>query len=146
MKSTKAQVLRWLSGKIQRDQIDLKEGLKPEDLYYFTVEGFCKDSPIFFLCKQEDGLHVGYQTFITNANGQPVESRNVKQLILWTVLENLERKERQDIILDALITTIRSRKKQYKTCQYCSSKFPPELRFSPNTCKSCADSQPLSTL
>ncbi|MDN4075132.1 hypothetical protein [Fictibacillus terranigra] len=143
MKSTKAQAVRWLSRLIHQEKIDIKKdhALKT---YLFTVEGFCEENPVFFICRDEDGLQFGYHSMKKTDPSRHAPSMVKRQLIKWEALETSSREERHERILNTLITTIRLRKKQYRTCQYCSVKFPPEQRFDQKTCQSCASSRYLA--
>ncbi|SFE50162.1 hypothetical protein SAMN05428981_10668 [Bacillus sp. OV194] len=141
MKSTKAQAARWLSRLIHKEKIDMKDEKIRDETFLFTVEGFCEQKPVFFICRDEDGLQFGYHSFKEIDPSRPAPSKVKRHLIEWEMLESGSREERQEKILNTLVSIIRSRKKQYRTCQYCSIKFPPEQRFNQKTCQNCAPSR-----
>ncbi|EIT84752.1 hypothetical protein A374_13710 [Fictibacillus macauensis ZFHKF-1] len=130
MKSTKAQAARWLSRCIQKDQLDQKQDEPRQKDYFFVVEGFCKVAPVFFITRQEQGLCFGYHT-------NQVE-RVQKNELHWDELLQLHPFERKNLILNLFMTMIRARKKQYRTCQRCHDKFPPEAKYNLVTCLLCA--------
>lgn len=51
---------------------------------------------------------------------------------------DLSTEEQQEAILNLLMKTINSRKRQYRKCQYCGEKVAIEHRFDQNTCHGCA--------
>ncbi|MDN4527417.1 hypothetical protein [Fictibacillus fluitans] len=133
MKSSKAQAARWLSRLIQREQIDTLDQPAEGNVFLFTIEGFCERNPTFFICRKTEGLGIGYHSSAKDPVAVPVE----RHLIEWHVLESATAQERQERILNTLVATIRARKKQYRTCQYCSGKYAPEQGSGQKTCYSC---------
>jgi hypothetical protein len=55
------------------------------------------------------------------------------------MLELLTETEKEALAFDKLLKTISSRKRQYKTCQFCGEKNPPEHLFNARTCYGCAE-------
>ncbi|RXZ00505.1 hypothetical protein [Fictibacillus sp. S7] len=137
MKSSKAQAVRWLSRLMQREQIDTLEKPAEGNVFLFTIEGFCEQNPTFFICRKEEGLRIGYHSVSENPSGSPPVPVE-RHLIEWHVLELSTATERQERILNTLVATIRARKKQYRTCQYCNVKYPPERGSGKKTCYNCA--------
>ena len=64
-----------------------------------------------------------------------------KHLLPWEDLKSINHEEQVQIILDLLLKTINSRKRQYRKCQFCGEKVPIEHRFDKDTCHGCASEQ-----
>jgi hypothetical protein len=62
----------------------------------------------------------------------------IKHVLLWETLEDLTQEGKEAKIIDTLFKTIDSRKRQYKTCQFCNKKGLPEQWFNNTTCYGCA--------
>lgn len=106
--------------------------------FYFKLEGFA-DEPEVYLQKTKEGIECGYEA--TGWDGYmpsviPVVYK--KHTLSWENLQPLTKDEQQQLIVDLLMKTITSRKRQYRKCQYCNDKVAVEHRFNSNTCHGCA--------
>ena len=61
-----------------------------------------------------------------------------KHILIWKDIEVLNKEEQQEAILNLLMKTISSRKRQYRKCQFCNEKVAIEHRFDKDTCHGCA--------
>ncbi|WP_026674096.1 hypothetical protein [Alkalihalobacterium bogoriense] len=130
MKSLQEKVKSWI-GKINV----LDENSNPS-CYYFIIEQFA-DEPTVYLRTNSVGVEIGY-VGVQWYGHIPVET-NVKKLALsWEDLKLLSKEEQENNIIEMMLKTINSRKRQYRKCQYCQEKIAPEHRYDKNTCHSCA--------
>lgn len=138
MKSLKTNVLEWIDSLYDRTSINDKEKVIMDCPVYFKVEGFA-DEPEVYLKATKEGLEFGYEA--TQWDGyMPSQILSVykKLLLTWEKLQSLNKVEQQELILDLLMKTINSRKRQYRKCQFCGDKVAIEHRFDQNTCHGCA--------
>lgn len=61
-----------------------------------------------------------------------------KHSVTWDTFPSLGSEQQQELILELLMKTINSRKRQYRKCQFCGKKVANEHRIDHNTCQSCA--------
>jgi hypothetical protein len=137
MKSIKAQATEWLIEQIKTYRIDSKSNSIKNMNLNFTITGFC-DEPTVFICATDDGLVFGYHSIRWDHPGIPTPTWIIKYKLSWETLHPLHSEEKKEKILDMFLKTIHSRKRQYRKCQFCGDKFPPEHRFDWQTCHGCA--------
>ncbi|MEH7440643.1 hypothetical protein V7182_24640 [Neobacillus drentensis] len=95
------------------------------------------DEPNIFLQISLDSIAFGYESIEWHGH-EPAPIFVTKKVVTWDSLATLTQQEKESIILETLLKTIQSRKRQYKTCQFCGEKTPPEHRFNSHTCHGCA--------
>lgn len=61
-----------------------------------------------------------------------------KHSLPWETLHSLNKEKQQEMILELLMKTINTRKRQYRKYQFCGEKVAIEHRFDKDTCHSCA--------
>ncbi len=130
MNSLKNKATFWLS----QNKSQLLSGL--ESSFYFEIDGFA-DEPIIYVFVLEDGLEFGYVG--DEWRGHTPIPINIKKHFLplnFPVSNNETIVTEQ--ILEFLLKTVQSRKRQYRTCQFCNLKVAAEHRFDKNTCHGCA--------
>jgi len=88
--------------------------------FNFKLEGFA-DEPNVYLRTTIEGLELGFETIFWH--GQvPSPSSVKKHLVTWDTFHSLGREQQLELILELLMKTINSRKRQYRKCQSCASK------------------------
>lgn len=135
MNSQNKQVLEWITFLCEEYSIAGKEKgmISP---FFFTLEGFA-DEPMVYIKPTKKGLEFGYEG--VKWNGQIPELYFYKKHLLnWNDFEKFNTEERQEKILELLMKTMNTRKRQYKECQFCGEKVATEHRFDKNTCHGCA--------
>jgi hypothetical protein len=103
----------------------------------FTITGFY-DEPIVFIRATDDGLVFGYKSIRWDGPATPTTTWITKYTLSWETLQLLNSEQKKEKILNMLLKTINSRKRQYRKCRFCGDKFPPEHRFDQHTCHGCA--------
>lgn len=130
----KSLATKWLKEIIDYDKI-LQQG-NLNQTYSFSLIGFA-DEPEIFAAVNNDGVSFGYDSIRWDGHFQlPIIV--TKHTLSWEMLENLTEEEKETLAIDTFNKTINSRKRQYKTCQFCGEKVPPEHLFNSRTCDSCA--------
>ncbi|WP_077622446.1 hypothetical protein [Sediminibacillus massiliensis] len=105
---------------------------------YFKIEGFANE-PEVYLRSTDEGLEFGFEA--TKWDGympSPVPGIYKKHSLTWETLKSISTEEQQKLILEKLMKTINTRKRQYKKCQFCHEKVALEHRFDKDTCHTCA--------
>lgn len=118
------------------EQLELFDTVN-NNLYSFSLTGFA-DEPAVFIQSSFDGIKFGYHSIQWDGPSDPAPIKIIKSTLPWESLEDLSEEECEELFIDTLLKTIYSRKRQYKTCQFCGEKFPPEHRFNQKTCHGCA--------
>jgi hypothetical protein len=131
----KKEATRWLKEAIYIGRL-LQWGPLDNEFYLFPITDFA-DEPNIFLQTSLNGIAFGYQSIEWQGH-VPAPIFVTMKVITWDLLTTLPQQEKESTILDALLKTIQSRKRQYKTCQFCGEKTPPEHRINSNTCHGCA--------
>ncbi|RFU71463.1 hypothetical protein D0469_01080 [Peribacillus saganii] len=109
-------------------------------LFSFPIIGFA-DEPEVFIQSTSEGIKVGYQIIRWMGPHYPTPALEVKHVLAWDSLERLALEDKESKLLEILLKTIDTRKRQYKTCQFCGCKIAPEHRFDKDTCHTCASEQ-----
>lgn len=138
MKSLKTKALEWINSLYDKSSIIDKEKVNMDSSVYFKVEGFA-DEPEVYLIATKEGIEFGYEA--TQWDGympSPIPGMYKKHSLTWEKLQSSDKLEQQELILDLLMKTINSRKRQYRKCQFCGEKVAVEHRFDMNTCHGCA--------
>ncbi|WP_404457914.1 hypothetical protein [Oceanobacillus kapialis] len=107
-------------------------------IQYFKVEGFANEPEVYIKTTNE-GLEFGY--IATRWDGYMVllpSGQYKKHLLPWSSIKLMNKENQQERILELLMKTINSRKRQYRKCQFCGEKLATEHRIDDNTCHSCA--------
>lgn len=84
------------------------------------------------------GLEFGFESVQWIDGHTPMPYMFKKYTLNWEEIEVLNKEEQQEVILNLLMKTINSRKRQYRKCQFCKEKVAIEHRFDKNTCHGCA--------
>ncbi|VEF47510.1 Uncharacterised protein [Bacillus freudenreichii] len=138
MKPLKATALEWIFSLYEKYSLGEKEKVLMDCPFYFKLEGFA-DEPDVFLRTTIDGLEFGYEAAQWDGYmPSPVPGVYIKHSLSWEILESIGKEKQQEMILDLLMKTIHSRKRQYRQCQFCNIKVVAEHRFDKNTCYGCA--------
>ncbi|WP_042458856.1 hypothetical protein [Neobacillus dielmonensis] len=106
---------------------------------YFQVTGFA-DGPKIYIHPTDLGLEFGYEAVQWHGH-IPYPGMIKKNLVGWETMESMSREMQQQILLELLMKTINSRKRQYRKCQFCGEKVAIEHRFDQDTCHGCATEQ-----
>jgi hypothetical protein len=110
-----------------------------ESSFHFKIDGFA-DEPIVYISVLEDGLEFGYVG--EEWRGHTPIPVNIKKYFLPLNFPALNKEAIvTEQVLDFLLKTVQSRKRQYRTCQFCNLKVAPEHRFDKNTCHGCSTEQ-----
>jgi hypothetical protein len=132
----KMNALEWINS-LKKYSLNEKEKVLMDYPYYFKLEGFA-DEPEVYLRTTDDGLEFGYEATQWDGNmPSSVPGIYKKHLLSWEILQSLSKEKQQEIILELLMRTINSRKRQYRKCQFCSEKVAVEHRFNKDTCHGC---------
>lgn len=107
------------------------------NLFSFRLIGFA-DQPEVFVQPTSEGIKFGYHSISWDHPHLPMPSLEIKYNLTWESLKYLTQLERETTVIDTFLKTIESRKRQYKVCQFCMNKVPPEQRFNTRTCHGCA--------
>lgn len=105
-------------------------------IYSFPIVGFA-DEPEVFVQSTLEGIAIGYHSIEWHGH-HPEPITITKHLVNWETLEQVSHEEQENMVLDALLKTINSRKRHYKTCQFCGERTSREHRFNGRTCHGCA--------
>ncbi|WP_050632211.1 hypothetical protein [Bacillus andreraoultii] len=140
MKQLKIRAGEWINSLYEKYSFNEKETVLMDYTFYFKLEGFA-DEPEFYLKKTVDDLEFGYEA--TQWDGYmpspvPVPGVYKKHSLSWETLQSLSKVEQQEMILELLMKTINTRKRQYRKCQFCGEKVAVEHRFAKDTCHGCA--------
>ncbi|MFB3164510.1 hypothetical protein ABLO26_24420 [Neobacillus sp. 179-J 1A1 HS] len=126
---------KWVKERIAIDGL-LQSDFFEHPIYSFPLVGFA-DEPEVFVQSTFEGIAIGYHSIAWHGHiPEPVSI--TKHLVYWETLELLSDVEQEKVVLDTLMKTINSRKRQYKTCQFCGKSTPPGHRFNDRTCHGCA--------
>jgi hypothetical protein len=138
MKSLKVKALEWIYSLFGLYSINDKEKVLMDCSYYFKLEGFA-DEPEVYLRPTNEGLEFGYEAIQWDGPIPALLPGVYKRHSLsWESLQSLNKAEQQEIILELLMKTINTRKRQYRKCQFCGEKVAVEHRFNSDTCHGCA--------
>lgn len=137
MKSLKTKALEWVSLLYDQHSINDKEKASKDCLLYFKLEGFA-DEPDIYIKPTHEGLEFGFEGTKWLDGHTPFPFMYKKHTLIWEAIEDLSIEEQQEAILNLLMKTINSRKRQYRKCQFCGEKVAIEHRFDQNTCHGCA--------
>jgi hypothetical protein len=107
------------------------------NLFSFPLIGFA-DRPVVFVQPTIEGIKFGYHTIHWEHAHHPTPALAIKHIVTWESLEHLTQEERETTVIDTFLKIISSRKRQYRTCQFCGDKVSPEHRFNTRTCHGCA--------
>lgn len=138
MKRLKVIAREWINSLYGKYSLNEKETLLMDYPFYFKLEGFADELEVY-LRTTVDGLEFGYEA--TQWDGympSPVPGIYIKHSLTWETLHTLNKEQQQEIILELLMKTINTRKRQYRKCQFCGEKVAVEHRFDKDTCHSCA--------
>ncbi|MGG3235586.1 hypothetical protein ABEP17_19355 [Priestia flexa] len=138
MKPLRVTALDWIKSLYGKYPLGEKGKVLKDYPFYFKLEGFA-DKPEVYLRTTNDGLEFGYEA--TQWNGympSPAPGVYRKHSLSWETLQSLSKVEQQEIILELLMKTINTRKRQYRKCQFCGEKVAVENRFDKDTCHGCA--------
>jgi hypothetical protein len=130
----KSLATEWLKERIDQDQI-LQQG-NLDQSYSFTLIGFAHE-PEILVAVNNDGVSFGYDSIRWDGHF-PFPIIVTKHTLSWEMLSSLTEEEKETLAIDTFIKTINTRKRQYKTCQFCGEKVPAEHRINSRTCHSCA--------
>ncbi|WP_442598138.1 hypothetical protein [Neobacillus sp. D3-1R] len=133
MKSLKTKALEWIVS------LKVHEKTTENIPYYFKLEAFA-DEPEVYIRTTDEGLEFGFEATQWVDGHTPAIGKYKKYTVRWEDLESLSKEEKQQMILDLLMKTINSRKRQYRKCQFCGENVPVEHRFDRDTCHGCASS------
>ncbi|WP_430789161.1 hypothetical protein VBD025_02930 [Virgibacillus flavescens] len=137
MKSLETNALEWICLLYDHNLINDKEKVMDFSQYY-KLEGFA-DEPEVYIQPTDEGLELEYEA--TQWDGympSPLPGVYKKHSLSWEKLQSISKEKQQEMILELLMKTITSRKRQYRKCQFCEKKVAVEHRFDSNTCHSCA--------
>lgn len=141
MKSLKTTAMEWITEQCQLNSINNPESALLDVTFYFQIKGFA-DEPNVFIKATDNGLIFGFETVQWDG---PIPAStpaiHIKHTLSWSDLVSLDLKGQQMLMLDVLMKTINSRKRQYRTCKFCSEKVAIEHRYDQNTCHGCASEQ-----
>ncbi|MCH6265080.1 hypothetical protein [Neobacillus citreus] len=137
MKPLKAKAIDWIISICEQCSINDKEKLLMDCFFNFKLEGFA-DEPEVYIKSTLLGLEIGYEATLWLDGHTPVAGLMKKHLLTWETLQSLNNEKQQEMILELLMKTIHSRKRQYRKCQFCEEKLPVEHRFDKDTCFGCA--------
>ncbi|MFF5996555.1 hypothetical protein AAGS61_17730 [Lysinibacillus sp. KU-BSD001] len=138
MTSLKTKALDWLNSQCELYSITDPMNVSMDKSFYFKLEGFA-DEPEVYIRATEIGLEFGYETI--QWEGYMISTTPSifkKHTLIWEELNFSNKMEQLDIIVNFLIKTINSRKRQYRKCQFCNEKVTFEHRFDKDTCQTCA--------
>lgn len=136
MKPQKSKALEWIESLLKQYPLDDKEKVKKDIPFYFKIEGF-SDKPEVYIRPTNEGLELGFEG--TKWYGHtPSPFMYKKHILIWETLQSLNKEQQQERILELLMKTIISRKRQYRKCQFCGEKVAVEHRFDKDTCHGCA--------
>ncbi|MCP3741990.1 hypothetical protein [Rossellomorea sp. BNER] len=127
------QVQEWIT--------DLLEGFYPKDEERdFNLKLEWKHGQLeSYIRITKDKVAFGYGAIQWHGPHSPVSTKIEKYSLDWKELE-LEN-DKSEVLLDYMMKTINCRKRQYRSCQFCQKKFPPEHRFDSKTCHVCASNE-----
>ena len=131
MKSLKTRVHEWIVS------LNIKEKVTDTIPHYFKLQGFA-DEPEIYLGATDEGLEFGFEATQWLDSHTPSPCLYKKHTLTCEDFELLSNEEQQQKILDLLMKTINSRKRQYRKCQFCGEKVPVEHRYDNDTCHGCA--------
>jgi len=137
MKSLKTKVLEWIDFLLNQYSINNKQKALMDCPLYFKLEGFA-DEPVVYIKPTHEGLEFGFEGTKWIDGHTPSPYMYKKHTLIWDHVDDLSKEEQQQAILNILMKTINSRKRQYRKCQFCSEKVATEHRIDQNTCHSCA--------
>lgn len=135
MKSLKTKALEWIYSLYDQHLINDQERMIID--CPFKLEGFA-DEPEVYIRQTDEGLEFGYEATKWLDGLTPFPGKYKKHSLSWESLQSLNIEEQQEMILELLMKTINSRKRQYRKCQFCGEKVPVEHRFDNATCHDCA--------
>ncbi|MCM3390243.1 hypothetical protein M3649_19275 [Ureibacillus chungkukjangi] len=138
MKPLKNKALEWIISLYELGYINDKEKIINDNSVYFNLEGY-GEHPEIYIRTTDDGLEFGFEA--TQWDGPiPASVPGVykKHYLTWGNLQLLNKEEQQEMVLELLMKTINSRKRQYRKCQFCGEKVAVEHRFDKDTCHGCA--------
>jgi NADH pyrophosphatase NudC (nudix superfamily) len=134
----KDKVLKWINEQFSFFQFD-------SDPVYKTTLYFKLDNPEYdpeievYVRKTTEEMEFGFEA--TQWDGYmpaPYPSIYPKYSTSLDSLRSLEEEEMKEKILELLMKTINSRKRQYRKCQFCGKKVAKQHRFNKSTCHRCA--------
>lgn len=137
MNSLKSQALEWINLQFHHHSINDKEKVLMDCPLFFKLEGFAAE-PMVYIKATHKGLEFGIEGTKWLDGHTPCPFMYKKHILIWENIEDLSKEEQQEAILNLLMKTINSRKRQYRKCQYCGEKVAIEHRFDQNTCHGCA--------
>jgi hypothetical protein len=139
LKSLKENAFHWLFSLCERYSLTDYQKSPKNVPFYFKIEGF-GENPEIYIQATEAVLELGYEA--TQWDGympSPIPGIYKKHFVTWESLQSLRRSEEKlEKLLDLLMKTITSRKRQYRKCQFCGENVPVEHRFDKDTCHGCA--------
>lgn len=138
MKTLKTKAHDWIISIFEQNSLNDNEKVLMDCPIYFRIDGFA-DEPKVYILPSNIGLEFGYEaTQWNDYMPSPIPGMFKKHLLTWENLQSLKKDEQQEIILNLLLKTINTRKRQYQKCQFCGEKGAIENRFDLNTCYGCA--------
>ncbi|MEK5233845.1 hypothetical protein MHB42_19305 [Lysinibacillus sp. FSL K6-0232] len=138
MKPLKAKALEWIISLCEQCSINNKEKVFMDSPVYFKLKEFA-DEPDVYIRPTNEGLEFGFEA--TRWDGympSPFPGVYKKHSLTWESIQSLNKEDQQEKILELLLKTINSRKRQYRKCQFCGERVAIEHRFDQNTCHGCA--------
>jgi hypothetical protein len=138
LKSIKEDALQWLASLCKGNALsDQQKSLKSVPFYY-KLEDF-GENPEIYIMATEIGLEFGYEAIQWDGYmPSPITGMNKMHFVTWESLQSLRSEEKLEKLLNLLMKTITSRKRQYRKCQFCGENVPVEHRFDKDTCHGCA--------
>lgn len=137
----KTKALEWINSLYEKYLINDQEKVLMDRSYYFKLEGFA-DEPEVYLRPTYEGLEFGYGSYSMGwIHACSFPGVYKKHTLTWMDLKMLSKEEQQEMILNLLMKTINSRKRQFRKYQFCRGKVAIEHRFDKDTCNSCASEQ-----
>lgn len=137
----KALAISWIKQIIEKNRLLIEEeyGCDEYAFYSFSPEGIEEELEVFFQIVSE-GIQLGHHTIFWEGH-HPEPIFKTTRLISWETLRPLNMEEKEAELTSAFLKVIALRKLQFRACQFCGGRFPPEQRFNRRTCYSCASRQ-----
>jgi len=131
----KAKTKEWIIEHLRIYQEEYSKGDVGAITFLYKLEGFADEPDIYMLIRKKE-IEIGYVGI--RWDGQYPESVKVKKYLKKYNGINLLDDTLIDNILEFLTKTIASRKRQYRTCQFCNEKVAPEHLYDKQTCHVCS--------
>lgn len=136
MKTLKTRAFEWISSLYELYSFGEIEKAAIDRSFNFKLEGFA-DEPLINSRTTIVGLKLGFEAIFWFGH-VPSPGLVKKHSVTWDTLQSLDKEQQQEMILELLLKTINSRKRQYRKCQFCGEKIANGHRIDKDTCHSCA--------